>query len=254
MGYRRQWFCPFLCFFSWKQCLACRFRPEAEHSANAGLHIARELLEPVKKNHPWISYSDLWTLAGCVAVEELGGESHTLASLLTHQISTIVSFPVSKTVRVSLPGHGAKSKMTHCCKSSCGNCASYVFYANSDCWSMHTLISTASWAQLIPPISPCLSSMCLRSDPLVSCEARGLDQAQVAPLSLPPSHSVYGCSDHAVICRPPGQVHEYTLEQPPLRLPFALFVYIMCCVKGFQTHRDLGSSHNMSPTIITFCV
>lgn len=26
-----------------------RFRPEAEHSANAGLHVARELLEPVKK-------------------------------------------------------------------------------------------------------------------------------------------------------------------------------------------------------------
>ena len=55
-----------------------RFRPEAEHSANAGLHIARELLEPIKKKYPWISYSDLWTLAGCVAVEELGGE------LITH--------------------------------------------------------------------------------------------------------------------------------------------------------------------------
>lgn len=52
---------------------SCRFRPEAEHSANAGLHIARELLEPIKKKYPWISYSDLWTLAGCVAVEELGG-------------------------------------------------------------------------------------------------------------------------------------------------------------------------------------
>ncbi|DBA80066.1 TPA: heme peroxidase [Trebouxia sp. C0005] len=50
-----------------------RFRPEAEHSANAGLHIARELLEPIKKKYPGISYSDLWTLAGCVAVEEMGG-------------------------------------------------------------------------------------------------------------------------------------------------------------------------------------
>ena len=50
-----------------------RFRPEAEHSANAGLHVARELLEPIKKKYPWISYSDLWTLAGCVAIEELGG-------------------------------------------------------------------------------------------------------------------------------------------------------------------------------------
>ena len=54
--------------------VSCRFRPEAEHSANAGLHIARELLEPIKKKYPGISYSDLWTLAGCVAVEEMGGE------------------------------------------------------------------------------------------------------------------------------------------------------------------------------------
>lgn len=35
--------------------------------------VARELLEPVKRAHPWISYADLWTLAGCVAVEEMGG-------------------------------------------------------------------------------------------------------------------------------------------------------------------------------------
>ena len=60
---------------SWQETkLSCRFRPEAEHSANAGLHIARELLEPIKKKYPGISYSDLWTLAGCVAVEEMGGE------------------------------------------------------------------------------------------------------------------------------------------------------------------------------------
>jgi len=50
-----------------------RFPPEAEHGANAGLHVARNLLESVKKAHPEISYSDLWTLAGAVAVEELGG-------------------------------------------------------------------------------------------------------------------------------------------------------------------------------------
>ena len=64
----------------------CRFRPEAEHSANAGLHVARELLEPIKKKYPWISYSDLWTLAGCVAVEELGGESlaYTTAVFMVH--------------------------------------------------------------------------------------------------------------------------------------------------------------------------
>lgn len=52
-----------------------RFDPEANHGANAGLHVARDLLEPVKKQFPWISYSDLWTLAGVVAIEEMGGPS-----------------------------------------------------------------------------------------------------------------------------------------------------------------------------------
>lgn len=50
-----------------------RFHPEAEWGANAGLSLARDLLEPVKRQYPWISYSDLWTLAGCVAIEEMGG-------------------------------------------------------------------------------------------------------------------------------------------------------------------------------------
>ncbi|KAK9807871.1 hypothetical protein WJX72_011750 [[Myrmecia] bisecta] len=50
-----------------------RFGPEAGHGANAGLEVARDLLEPIKKQFPWISYSDLWTLAGAVAVEEMGG-------------------------------------------------------------------------------------------------------------------------------------------------------------------------------------
>ena len=68
------------CALSPQTTLGCRFRPEAEHSANAGLHVARELLEPIKKKYPWISYSDLWTLAGCVAVEELGGSTHNQAA------------------------------------------------------------------------------------------------------------------------------------------------------------------------------
>lgn len=48
-----------------------RFDPEAKHGANAGLHIAREKLEKVKKQFPGISYGDLWTLAGVVAVQEM---------------------------------------------------------------------------------------------------------------------------------------------------------------------------------------
>lgn len=50
-----------------------RFNPEGAHGANAGLHHARNVLESVKKQFPGISYSDLWTLAGVVAIEEMGG-------------------------------------------------------------------------------------------------------------------------------------------------------------------------------------
>lgn len=50
-----------------------RFPPESEFGANNGLLVARNLLEPIKAKFPWISYADLWTLAGAVAVEEMGG-------------------------------------------------------------------------------------------------------------------------------------------------------------------------------------
>ena len=50
-----------------------RFAKEGGWGANAGLKIARDVLEPIKARHPEVSYSDLWTLAGAVAIEELGG-------------------------------------------------------------------------------------------------------------------------------------------------------------------------------------
>ncbi|KAF3906637.1 Catalase-peroxidase [Dactylellina cionopaga] len=50
-----------------------RFQPESDHGANAGLKAAREFLEPVKQKFPWISYSDLWTLAGVCAFQQMGG-------------------------------------------------------------------------------------------------------------------------------------------------------------------------------------
>jgi len=52
-----------------------RFRAESTHGANKGLYIARVALEPLKKKYPWISYADLYTLAGVVAIKELGGPS-----------------------------------------------------------------------------------------------------------------------------------------------------------------------------------
>jgi len=50
-----------------------RYVPEADWGANAGLAIARARLESVKSKFPGISYSDLWTLAGTTAIEEMGG-------------------------------------------------------------------------------------------------------------------------------------------------------------------------------------
>lgn len=50
-----------------------RFQPEVDWGANAGLKLAQDMLEPVKKKFPNMSYSDLWIYAACVAIEEMGG-------------------------------------------------------------------------------------------------------------------------------------------------------------------------------------
>lgn len=50
-----------------------RYEAEGGDPANAGLQHARVFLEPVKAEHSWITYADLWTLAGVVAVKEMGG-------------------------------------------------------------------------------------------------------------------------------------------------------------------------------------
>lgn len=50
-----------------------RYEAEGGDPANAGLQHARLFLEPVKRQHPWITYADLWTLAGATAIEAMGG-------------------------------------------------------------------------------------------------------------------------------------------------------------------------------------
>ncbi|KAG5189914.1 heme peroxidase [Tribonema minus] len=54
-----------------------RFDPEASWGANAGLGAARSALEPIKAKYPGLSYGDLWTLAGSVAIAEMGGPTIT---------------------------------------------------------------------------------------------------------------------------------------------------------------------------------
>lgn len=51
-----------------------RFVPESTWGANAGLTIARRLLEPIKAKYPGLTYADLWTFAGKVRTppESLG--------------------------------------------------------------------------------------------------------------------------------------------------------------------------------------
>jgi len=50
-----------------------RFPPESSDGANAGLHVARSALDSIKKKFPGLSHADLWTLAGVVAVQQMGG-------------------------------------------------------------------------------------------------------------------------------------------------------------------------------------
>ncbi|ODQ63636.1 heme peroxidase [Nadsonia fulvescens var. elongata DSM 6958] len=50
-----------------------RFKPESAHGANAGLEHARNFLESIQKQFPWISTGDLWTLAGVTAIQEMSG-------------------------------------------------------------------------------------------------------------------------------------------------------------------------------------
>ncbi|CAH0475863.1 unnamed protein product [Peronospora belbahrii] len=50
-----------------------RFEPEIHYGANAGLYLAINALEKVKKNHPEITYADLYVLAGVTMIQEMGG-------------------------------------------------------------------------------------------------------------------------------------------------------------------------------------
>lgn len=54
-----------------------RFKPECNHGGNAGLHHARNLLEPVFERYAGagITHADLYVFAGSVAIEAMGGPS-----------------------------------------------------------------------------------------------------------------------------------------------------------------------------------
>ena len=63
-----------------------RFEPESLHGANNGLNIARNLMEKVKQEFPWISYGDLWTLAGVCAIQVRNSSVRNNPSLIYGRI------------------------------------------------------------------------------------------------------------------------------------------------------------------------
>lgn len=50
-----------------------RFAQEFNDLGNTGLTTSKSYLDQVHENFPWMSFADLYTFAGCVAVEALGG-------------------------------------------------------------------------------------------------------------------------------------------------------------------------------------
>ena len=60
-----------------------RFEPESLHGANAGLNVARGLMDKVKQEFPWISYGDLWTLGGVAAIQVCPFSHLPLCTFLT---------------------------------------------------------------------------------------------------------------------------------------------------------------------------
>lgn len=50
-----------------------RFAHEIDDGANAGLALMQDILKPIKRKFPDLSYADLWTMAGTQAIALTGG-------------------------------------------------------------------------------------------------------------------------------------------------------------------------------------
>lgn len=81
-----------------------RFPGEGNHGANRGLEIARDYMEGIKKQFPWISYGDLWTLGGVAAIQETGGPT------IPWRPGRIDGFEVNQTPDGRLPDASQGSK------------------------------------------------------------------------------------------------------------------------------------------------
>lgn len=109
---------------------------EGDYGANAGLKVARDLLEPIKAKYPWISYADLWTLAGVTAIEEMGGERLQLPLL-------VVSWGVAATTHSRLSGSSACVYMLGSHRSFVGGTAQ-LLQVLSFFGELHSLLTVVS--------------------------------------------------------------------------------------------------------------
>ena len=50
-----------------------RFAQEFNDLGNTGLNTSKSYLDQVQQQFPWISFADLYTYAGCIAIEHIGG-------------------------------------------------------------------------------------------------------------------------------------------------------------------------------------
>jgi hypothetical protein len=80
-----------------------RFEPEKSDPANAGLSIIRDMLHPVRVNHPELSEADLWGLAGAMAVEFLGGPAIPCAPFRIHPPAQPAVLPSTNSALIPLP-------------------------------------------------------------------------------------------------------------------------------------------------------
>lgn len=89
-----------------------RFSPEKDDPENAGLAAAQKLLEPIKEKYPLISYADLWTLAGAVSVEIMGGpkidwKPGRIDKQMMNRADSAINMPDNKNIiNISVPENG----------------------------------------------------------------------------------------------------------------------------------------------------
>lgn len=111
--------------------------------------MARDLLEPIKEKFPWISYADLWTLAGATAIEEMGGACraghfcgsvHAIAHLwgepwVLNMMQCVLCSAASDTGRVCMAESDSQPQaaVPHCCHNilSPARCCQHVGDATS---------------------------------------------------------------------------------------------------------------------------